>query len=65
MKAIEKFLLAVAVVCTPMAAFATTPELELPTSVDLSALFPYAMGIVTALVGLIVIRKAIKLTNRS
>lgn len=43
----------------------TPPELVLPTSVDLSALFPYAAAIVTALVGLIVVRKAIKLTNRS
>lgn len=38
---------------------------QLPTSIDLSQLFTYAGAIITALVGLIVVRKAIKLTNRS
>ena len=46
-------------------ALAEPPALTLPSSVDLSDLFPYAAAIVAALVGLIVIRKAIKLTNRS
>lgn len=49
----------------PLAAHAEPSGLTLPTSVDLSDLFPYAAAIVAALVGLIVIRKAIKLTNRS
>lgn len=48
----------------PVAAKAE-PSLTLPSSVDLSALFPYASAIVAALVTLIVIRKAIKLSNRS
>lgn len=41
------------------------PSLTLPSTVDLSALFPYASAIIAALVTLIVIRKAIKLSNRS
>lgn len=48
----------------PVAAMAE-PSLTLPSTVDLSALFPYASAIVAALVTLIVIRKAIKLSNRS
>lgn len=61
-----RFLLALGVVVTaPMAAFAEPAGLTLPSSVDLSDLFPYAAAIVAALVGLIVVRKAIKLTNRS
>jgi hypothetical protein len=39
--------------------------LTLPTSVDLSAVLTYGGVIVGALVGMIVLRKAIKLTNRS
>lgn len=39
--------------------------LTLPATVDLSALFTYAGVIISALVGMIVVRKAIKLTNRS
>ena len=58
-------LLAVLTVLSTTAAFATAPELTLPSSVDLSDLFPYAAAIVSALVGMIVIRKAIKLANRS
>lgn len=49
----------------PVAAKAEPSGLTLPSSVDLSALFPYASAIVAALVTLIVIRKAIKLSNRS
>lgn len=45
-------------------AFAEPAGLTLPSSVDLSDLFPYAAAIITALVGLIVIRKAVKTTNR-
>lgn len=37
----------------------------LPTTVDLSGVFAYAGAIIAALVGMIVVRKAIKLTNRS
>jgi hypothetical protein len=33
--------------------------------VSLGPLFPYALTILTALVGMIVVRKAVKLTNRS
>jgi len=65
-KKISAFLTALAVVVmSPIMAHAEPPALTLPSSVDLSDLFPYAAAIVTALVGLIVIRKAIKLTNRS
>jgi len=65
-KKISAFLTALAVVAmSPIMAHAEPPALTLPSSVDLSDLFPYAAAIVTALVGLIVIRKAIKLTNRS
>jgi len=65
-KRINAFLAALAVVAfSPILAHAEPPALTLPSSVDLSDLFPYAAAIVTALVGLIVIRKAIKLTNRS
>lgn len=52
-------------VLTPFMLYAEPAGLTLPTTVDLSDLFPYAAAIVAALVGLIVIRKAIKLTNRS
>ncbi len=48
----------------PMAAMAES-SLTLPSSVDISDLFPYASAIIAALVTLIVIRKAIKLSNRS
>lgn len=41
------------------------PGLTLPTSIDLSAVFPYAGAILIALASFIVVRKAIKLTNRS
>ena len=65
-KRISAFLTALGVVVmSPIMAHAQPVTLDLPTSVDLSGLFPYAAAIVTALVGLIVIRKAIKLTNRS
>ncbi len=65
-KAFQGFLVALAVVAmSPFMAHAEPPALTLPSSVDLSDLFPYAAAIVAALVGLIVIRKAIKLTNRS
>lgn len=66
MNSLKKFFLALSIVAmAPVAAFAEPAGLTLPSSVDLSDLFPYAAGIVAALVGLIVIRKAIKLTNRS
>lgn len=61
----QAMVLAVMAVAVPLAVHAEPAGLTLPTSVDLSDLFPYAAAIVTALVGLIVIRKAIKLTNRS
>lgn len=48
----------------PMAAMAES-GLTLPSTVDISDLFPYASAIIAALVTLIVIRKAIKLSNRS
>lgn len=37
----------------------------LPTSVDLSALWAFASVVISALVGMIVVRKAIKIVNRS
>lgn len=49
----------------PMAAMAESSGLTLPSTVDISDLFPYASAIIAALVTLIVIRKAIKLSNRS
>jgi len=61
----QAMVVAIMAFLVPIAAHAEPTGLTLPTSVDLSDLFPYAAAIVTALVGLIVIRKAIKLTNRS
>lgn len=49
----------------PIAAHAEPAFFTAPTSVDLSEVGTYAGVIVAALVGLIVVRKAIKLTNRS
>lgn len=40
------------------------PSLSLPSSIDISELYPFAGAIVAALVTLIVIRKSVKLSNR-
>lgn len=69
MKRIKKFnafvVALLMAILMPALVFAEPAGLTLPSTVDLSDLYPYAAAIVTALVGLIVIRKAIKLTNRS
>ncbi len=41
------------------------PVYDLPTTVNLSEVLTYGGVIVSALVGMMVLRKAIKLTNRS
>lgn len=52
-------------VVMPLAAHAEPAFFTAPTTVDISEVGTYAGAIVAALVGLIVVRKAIKLTNRS
>lgn len=61
----QSLVVAIMALMLPVVAMAEPSGLTLPTTVDLSGLFPYAAAIVAALVGLIVIRKAIKLTNRT
>jgi hypothetical protein len=63
MNKIKSLLFAIAMAFMPAMAFAAAGDL--PTTVDLSAVSTYGAVIVASLVGLIVIRKAIKLTNRS
>lgn len=66
MKKLQKFALAACVMATaPLAAHAEPAFFTAPTSVDISEVGAYAGIIVAALVGMIVVRKAIKLTNRS
>ena len=65
-KKCQKLALAGAVMATaPLAAHAEPAFFTAPTSVDISEVGTYAGIIVAALVGMIVVRKAIKLTNRS
>lgn len=61
----QSIMVAMLLALMPVAAMATPSGLTLPSTVDISDLFPYASAIIAALVTLIVIRKAIKLSNRS
>ena len=60
----QSIMVAMLLALMPVAAMAES-SLNLPQTVDISDLFPYASAIIAALVTLIVIRKAIKLSNRS
>ena len=60
----QSIMVAMLLALMPVAAMAES-SLTLPSTVDISDLFPYASAIIAALVTLIVIRKAIKLSNRS
>lgn len=61
----QSIMVAMLLALMPVAAMAAPSGLTLPSTVDISDLFPYASAIIAALVTLIVIRKAIKLSNRS